>query len=183
MRFPIPALVAGGLAAIAVVGIADIARSQGQAKLDDATILAVVEFAHTAELETGQLAQEKGSAQEVKDLGRNFVTAHTQGRDEARALGTKLNITPKLPDADPMAKAHSEAITKLRGLEGKGFDKAFVDHEVMFHTAVIEKVKTSLIPAATSPELKAYLNKLTPSLQAHLDEAKALQTKIVAAED
>jgi putative membrane protein len=182
MRFSIPKLGTGSLVLIAGMTLVGRAGSEAQQQLDDGGILAVAEFAHTAELETGQLAQEKGSGQEVKDLGRNLVTAHTQARNEARALGNRLNLSPRLETGDPMARAHSEAMTRLRGLEGKTFDKAYIDHEVSFHQAVIEKVKTSLIPAAKSPELKAYLNKLTPSLQAHLEEARALQGRIVAAD-
>ena len=180
MRFSIPRLGTGSFVLITAMTLVGRDGSEAQQKLDDAGILAVAEFAHTAELETGQLAQEKGSAQEVKDLGRNFVTAHTQARNEARALGNRLNLSPRLAMGDPMARAHSEAMTRLRGLEGKTFDKAYIDHEVSFHQAVIEKVKTSLVPAAKSPEVKAYLNKLTPSLQAHLEEARSLQERIVA---
>jgi putative membrane protein len=174
------ALLATALAVAGLSRVVETVHPPDQQKLDDAAILATLDFLHTAEIESGQLAQEKGTAQEVKDLGRSFVAAHTQARDEARALAEQLGLKPRLPGSDPAAREHGEALTRLRGQDGKAFDRAFIDHEVAFHQSALEKVKTSLIPSAKRPELRAYLQRLAPGLQVHLEEARALQTRIVA---
>jgi putative membrane protein len=174
------ALLATALAVAGLSRVVETVHPPDQEQLDDAAILATVDFMHTAEIESGQLAQEQGEAPEVKELGRSLVAAHTQARDDARNLAGKLGLSPKRPAADPVAREHGEALTRLRGQEGKAFDRAFIEHEVAFHQAALEKVKTSLIPSASRPELRAYLNRLAPALQAHLEEARVLQTRIVA---
>jgi putative membrane protein len=176
MRWRIPAVACSG---VALVCLANVAHPEGQGRLSDATILGIIDFAHNAEIETGRLAHQRATAQDVKDLGLNLAIAHSQGREEARAIGLQLKIQTVASGSGPLANTHKLRVEKLHSVEGRAFDKAFVDQEISFHQALLELVRTSLIPSAGA-ELKTYLNKLTPALQAHLDETKLLQTRIVA---
>jgi putative membrane protein len=182
MRFSLPAVVAGGLAAVAILTVADIATSQAnRAVSGDAAILSALEFTHSAEITTGELAESKATSQEVKDLGKNFAAAHKQARDEVRDLGKKLNVEVKVADDDPMKTAFNKKVEGLKALDGKAFDKAFVDHEVTFHQAAIDKIK-AMEPEAVSPDVKSLLTRTLGAVQSHLQLAKALQSKIVATE-
>lgn len=147
---------------------------------DDPTILGVIEYAHTAGLEAAEVAARQGHAAEVRELAQGFARAHTHARDEVRALGTRLHIRPVLPDADPIPRAHAQAMTRLQGLQGSAFDKAWADHQVLFHQTLIERVRTSLIPSAGNQHLKGYLNRVLPALVVHLEEARALQERVIA---
>lgn len=180
MRFSLPAVAAGGLMAVAALTVADIATSQADAWSDDAAILSNLEFTHDTEIELSNLAQEKGSSQELKDMATTFGTAHNQAKEEVKGLGDKLDLKLGLPDDNPMKASAKENYERLKGLEGKEFDKGWVDHQVTFHQNALESVK-SMIPTATNDDVKALLNKTQSSVSAHLDAAKALQAKIVAA--
>lgn len=147
---------------------------------DDATILGVIEYAHTAGLEAAEVAQQQGHTAEVRELAQGFARAHTHARDEVRALGIRLQIRPLLPDADPIPRAHAQAITRLQGLEGRAFDQAWADHQVQFHQSLIERVRTSLIPSAANQQVKGHLNRLLPALVVHLEEARAVQERVIA---
>jgi putative membrane protein len=147
---------------------------------DDPTILGVIEYAHTSGLESAEVAQRQGHAAEVRELAQSFARAHTHARDEVRALGTRLQIRPVLPDADPLPPAQAQAMTRLQGLVGSAFDKAWADHQVLFHQTLIERVRTSLIPSAGNQHLKGYLNRVLPALVVHLEEARALQERVIA---
>ncbi|HEX9893979.1 MAG TPA: DUF4142 domain-containing protein [Gemmatimonadales bacterium] len=180
MRFSLPAIAAGGLVAVAVLTVADIATSQADTPaLDDAVILSALAFTHDAEIEVGELGEKKGYAQEVKDMGKSFAAAHKAAKEEVKALGDKLDLKVGLPDDDPMRKAHDDTKARLGELEGRPFDKAWVDQQVTFHENALEKVK-AMIPTATNEEVKALLGRTQTSVQTHLDAAKGLQTKIVA---
>ena len=162
--------------------------------LDDAAIFAMLEKANTAEIELGDLATKNGQATEVRDLGKSFAAAHTQARQKARDLAKKLNITPAMPDpmkeakdtaakypADrgkDMAKSHEASMNKLRGLKGTEFDVAFIAREIEHHTKMLEAVETKFLPAAQNAELKTLLTELKPSLQSHLDQARALEKRL-----
>jgi putative membrane protein len=43
----------------------------------------------------------------------------------------------------------------------------YIDHEVAYHTAVIDAVDKTLIPGAQNAELKALLAKVRPAFVAH----------------
>ena len=66
----------------------------------------------------------------------------------------------------------------LKGLKGAAFDKAYVDHEVAYHQAVIDAVDKTLIPGAQNAELKALLVKVRPAFVAHLEHAKHIQASL-----
>lgn len=69
-------------------------------------------------------------------------------------------------------------LAKLKGLSGKQFDRAYVDHEVVYHQNVIEALDKTIIPNAKNEELKALLVKVRPAFDAHLEHAKHLQATL-----
>ena len=165
--------------AFAVAALAPAPLSaQAQPALDDAAIASIFDLANTADIETGGLAEKLGQSQEVRDMGKNFVAAHTgvrqQGRDLAKKLGLKLNP----PMNGQMAKDHVAALNRLKGLKGAAFDKAYVDHEVAYHQAVIDAVTQTLLPATKNAELKGLIESVAPAFMAHLEGAKALQARL-----
>jgi putative membrane protein len=157
--------------------------------LDDAAIFAMLEKANTAEIELGDLAARMGQSAEVKDLGKTFAAAHTQARQKARDLAKKVNITPALP-SEPMKdmkdstmkhpdkETYDAAMNRLKGLKGTEFDVAFIAKEIAHHQRMIDAVDNKFLPAAKNAELKQLLTELKPSLQSHLDQARALEKKL-----
>jgi putative membrane protein len=157
--------------------------------LDDAAIFALLEKANTAEIELGDLAVRMGQSAEVKDLGKNFAAAHTQARQKARDLAKKVDITPALPPG-PMkdkkdsamvkdhGKSYEASLNKLKGLKGAEFDVAFIAREIEHHTRMLDAVENRFLPAVQNAELKQLLTELKPSLQSHLDQARALEKKL-----
>jgi putative membrane protein len=62
----------------------------------------------------------------------------------------------------------------LRGLSGRGFDRAFLQHEVDFHSAVIDDVTHTLLPAIQNAQVKDLVTKVAPAFVAHRDAAQKL---------
>ncbi len=69
-------------------------------------------------------------------------------------------------------------MAKLPKSAGKEFDKAFLQNEIDYHTAVIDAVTKTLLPAIKNAEMKAFVTKVAPAFQAHLDQAKAMLAKM-----
>ena len=63
---------------------------------------------------------------------------------------------------------------KLSALSGKAFDKAFLEHEVAFHKAVIDAVTTTLLPALKNQDVKDLVTKVAPAFNAHMTHAQHL---------
>jgi len=59
---------------------------------------------------------------------------------------------------------------KLAGLSGADFDRAYLEHEIAFHTNAIQAVRATLIPSTANPELRQFMTDVLPGFQHHLDE-------------
>ena len=149
------------------------------ATLNDAQIAAIVVAANQVDVDAGKLAVEKTNNAEVKKFAQQMVTDHTAVNQAAVELVTKLKVTPEESDASRgLASSGAETRTKLAGLQGDAFDRAYVDNEVAYHQAVIGVLDSQLIPSATNEELKNTLVSVRPAFVAHLEHAQHLQTSL-----
>lgn len=153
------------------------ATQAGAAKLDDPTIIAIFDAANTWDIQTGNIAAKKGSTKEIRDFGAMLARDHTTVRQQGRDLVKKLGVTPTPPKNFAMARDHAAAVAKLNGLKGKAFDRAFLEHEIAFHKAVIDAVNASLLPALQNPEARDLVTKVAPAFQAHMMAAQNLLDK------
>ncbi|HUQ99002.1 MAG TPA: DUF4142 domain-containing protein [Gemmatimonadaceae bacterium] len=143
-------------------------------RLDDPTIVAIFDAANTYDIETGQLAVSRSRNSEVREFGRMLVRDHRAVRGQGRDLAKSLGVKPTPPANFALAKAHVAAVRKLRGLRGRAFDRAFLQHEVDFHNAVIDAVTRTLLPAIQNSQLKDLVTKVAPAFVAHRDKAQSL---------
>ena len=149
------------------------AAHSAPAALDDATIVAIFDAANTWDIETGKLAQKKGTTKEIREFGAMLAHDHTMVRQQGRDLAKKLGVTPTPPKDFAMAKDHEAAMKTLREAKGAEFDRAFLQHEVAFHKAVIDAVTTTLLPAIQNRELKDLVTRVAPAFQAHMMAAQS----------
>jgi putative membrane protein len=161
--------------AAAVPGSSAVAHD---APLNDATIVAIFDAANTADIETGGVAEKRGSTKEVRDFGAMLARDHKMVRQQGRDLAAKLGVTPTPPKDDRGAKDHAAAMARLRSLEGAEFDRVFLRHEVDFHRAVIDAINGTLLPAIQNEELKALVEKVAPAFHAHMVMAQEMEKKI-----
>ena len=147
--------------------------------VNDAQIASIVVTANQVDIDAGKLAVSRSTDAEVKKFGQLMVTDHTGVNKSAVALVTKLKVTPEDNPTSQGLKAGGDAnLATLKGLKGAALDKAYVDHEVAYHQAVLDAVDKTLIPGARNEELKALLVKVRPAFVAHLEHAKHLQASL-----
>ena len=158
----------------AVAGTLTTRPAAAQGKPDDPTIVAIFDAANTWDIETGQLAVARGSTKAVRDLGAMLVNDHKTVRQQGRDLAKSLKVTPTPPKDFALAKDHAAAMTKLRKLHGKAFDRAFLEHEVSYHKAVIDAMTNTLLPATQNAKLKDLEQKVAPAFTAHMQKAQSL---------
>jgi putative membrane protein len=159
---------------IAGLGVA-IAGLHAQA-IDDAQIAAIVVTANQVDVDAGKLARERAGNAEVKAFARQMVHDHEGVNTQAVALARKLGLTPKENETSRAIRTGGDKnLATLKTLSGAAFDKAYVDHEVVYHAQVLDAIDTTLIPGASNGELKALLVKVRPAFVAHLEHAKQIQ--------
>lgn len=125
-----------------------------------------------AEVKMGELAQQNGGSQGVKDFGRMLETDHKAGNEKAIPLAKTVGAT--VPTAPP-ADAQSE-YDKLSKMTGKDFDTKFVDAMVTDHKKDIGKYKTAA--KDKNPAVAQFAQATLPTLQKHLDTAESLQKQM-----
>lgn len=167
------------LSAIVIAGSLLFAAGASAQDVNDAQIASIVVTANQVDIDAGKLAARKASHADVKKFAQTMVTDHMGVNKQAKDLVAKLKVTPEAnPTSKSLADGGQTNVTNLKTLTGKAFDKAYIDHEVAYHTAVLEAVDKTLIPGAKNEELKALLVKVRPAFVAHLDHAKMIQAAL-----
>jgi putative membrane protein len=122
------------------------------------------------EANLGQVAQEKGGDQAVKDYGQMLRTDHTGDYDALTAAAGKAMLdVPKGIDAE-----HNRMIDSLNKLKGAAFDRRFAHAMVEGHEHAVAAY-TKEAQDAQSADLKSYAEQALPVLEKHLDDAKKLE--------
>jgi putative membrane protein len=129
---------------------------------DKAALAGLVEVAE------GKLAVAQGSDPKVKAFGQQMVTDHTKANEELNQLAQKKDVS--LPTA-PEPK-QEKAIAKLGAKSGTDFDKAYADNAVDDHKDAVDLFEKA--SKSSDPDIAAFATKTLPTLQSHLDMAKAL---------
>lgn len=154
------------------------AFAQTSPTLSDPQIAHAGVTANQIDVNYGKIALEKSKNQDIRHFAETMIKDHEGVIKQAADLAAKLGVTPA---DNAMSKALNEGAVKetkaLRALNGAAFDKAYIDNEVAYHEAVINAVKTVLIPQTQNAELKKLFVTIAPVLEAHLAHAQMVQTK------
>lgn len=145
----------------------------------DPQIAAIVVTANQVDIDAGKLAEHRSHQADVKKFAHQMVTDHTAVNKQASDLVHKLKVKPEPNDTSAsLKKGGDENIAHLKTLKGAAFDKAYVDHEVTYHQAVLDAIDKTLIPSASNAELKALIEKVRPAIAMHLEHAQHLQAQL-----
>jgi putative membrane protein len=122
-----------------------------------------------AEVELGNLAQQKSSNQSVKDFGAMMVKDHSAANDKLKAVAQTKGISlPTSPSAGQMATK-----AKLEVLSGNTFDKSYVKGMIKDHEEDIAEFKKEAA-SGQDPDAEAFAAATLPTLQAHLKKIKSI---------
>jgi putative membrane protein len=135
----------------------------------DASFYKNVAEAGISEVDAGNLAQEKGNSQAVKDFGAMMVKDHGAANDKLKALAATKSIT--LPTSASMGQMATKA--KLEVLTGDTFDKSYIKGQIKAHHDTIALLKTE-VASGQDPDAKAFATSVLPTVQGHLKKIKTI---------
>ncbi|WP_299985575.1 DUF4142 domain-containing protein [uncultured Pontibacter sp.] len=121
------------------------------------------------EIETGNMALQKSTMQEVRDFATEIVADHTASSQELMALAQQKNL--QVPTALPQDK--QAIIIRLNGKTGVDFDKDFADVQEEAHEDAVELFEQA-VEDLEDAELRAFAQKILPTLRMHLEHAREL---------
>jgi putative membrane protein len=140
------------------------------------TFLREAGYADLAEVQLGQLAEQRASSPEVKQFAERMVNDHTKNDDQLKQVAQQERVT--LPDKlSPKAEATKARLEKL---SGKEFDHAYMLDMVRDHTTDVAKFKAES-QENVSPAVKNYVDQTLPTLESHLKEARSVEPQTTGA--
>jgi putative membrane protein len=172
VRLSLTALVLAGASAATIAAVP-------QSPPTDPQIAAIVVTANTVDIDAGRLAAQRSHNAEVKAFAQQMIQDHSGVNAAATKLVTKLHVAPE-PNATSrqLAAGGAANLKALESKKGTEFDRAYIDHEVAYHQAVLDALDQTLVPNAQNAELKALLEQTRPAFVAHLAHAKHVQESL-----
>ena len=147
--------------------------------LSDAGVRAVVDAIHATEVETAQLALQRSQTAGVRDYAQAMLAAH-----RAAPLARVPAVAGANAASDllvPLREYHVKTMQAMRAASGPAFDRVYVNSQVASHQGALQTLER-LETAARGDALTQRLRTLQGQVQRHLDEARALQSRIGNAE-
>jgi putative membrane protein len=155
----------------ALAAVAAFIATPALARSDAAFMKQAAENGH-AEIEASKLAQKKAKRPDVKTFADTMIADHTKVGDELKQLAASKKV--ELP-AGPSLKQKAELKMIDAGADDKFGDRYAKSFGVKAHEETI-KLFQEAANGATDAEVKAFAQKTLPSLQHHLEMAKALNS-------
>lgn len=145
----------------------------------DAEVVNMLMTINTEEMNLAKAGMKKAENKKVKQFADEMFKAHTKNNDQAAALRNKNNIKLTETGKSKELKTRVEnSVEKIKNLEGKEFDKAFMEAQVVLHQKALHKLETNLLPNAKDSELKDMLQKTKEHVKAHLRDAQEIKSSI-----
>ncbi len=122
------------------------------------------------EAHLGQMAQDQGEAQGVKDFGQMLTTDHTADYTQLTQVATQAGATvPKGLGAE-----QNRMIAPFEKLKGAAFDRRFIQTMIAGHTKAIAEYKKEEKDGQNAA-VKQYATNALPVLDKHLHAAEDLR--------
>ncbi len=145
--------------------------------LSDEQIAAITDAVNSAEIAQAKVAQTKSKDTGVKRFAAMMISHH----GDAKRKQAKLKLKMEDSGTATAMKANAEnTLSTLKASAAKDFDRAYVAAQIDGHQQVLDAINQQLLPNAKSPELKAYLEEIKPTVEQHLKEATELQQAVDA---
>lgn len=155
------------------------AASPDKETLTEAQVALFADLANSSEVEQGKVAQSKAKSPAVKKFADMMVKHHSESQQEQTKLFKKLNLTPADSATASALKSDGEkTLSTLKEAGAADFDRTYVATQVDAHQKVLDAIDNKLLPAARSAELEAGLRKMRTTVEAHLSQAKTLQSQV-----
>ena len=155
------------LAGLLSLSVVPFAFAQAAVPAADMSFMKKAAIGGMAEVELGQLAQQKGTGAQVKEFGARMVQDHSKANDELKQLASAKGVT--LPTA--LDSKNQKVMERLQKMSGAAFDRAYMSDMVADHKEDIADFQKES-QGGKDADVKAFAAKTLPTLQDHLKMAQ-----------
>ncbi|HEX6434763.1 MAG TPA: DUF4142 domain-containing protein [Gemmatimonadales bacterium] len=127
------------------------------------------------EIRLGQMAQSQASNPAVKQFGQRMLTDHNQMQQQLASTASSMGqtFTPTLN------LQHQQEVTRLQGLSGQEFDRAYMTTMIRAHQQDVSEFQTRS-QSASSTQIRSLASSSLPILQQHLSLAMQVGNQVGA---
>jgi len=126
-----------------------------------------------AEVKLGQLAQDKGHVEAVKDFGKRMVEDHGKANKELESAASQANIS--LPQ--DMSSKDQATYDRLSKLSGPAFDHAYARLMLRDHEHDVAAFRHEAKNGEKEP-IKSFASNTLPVLEQHLAMARQMNQEV-----
>jgi putative membrane protein len=159
-----------GMALLAVGLLVPRANAATTISMADTNFILAAAQGGMTEVKLGELAATNGMRADVKEFGQMMVKDHTAINDDLKALAAQKGVT--LPDS--LDAKHQAMVDKLTALTGSEFDDAYINGMIKAHQKDAKAFKAEAA-ATQDTDIKSFLDKSIPVVEAHLEHIKAMK--------
>ncbi|MFC5183230.1 DUF4142 domain-containing protein [Actinomadura harenae] len=147
----------------AVPATSSVASSPRDLSAQDKTWLAQAHQGNVAEIEAGQLAQDKSGSPQIQSEAATLVTDHTQLDQAVVSTAERFQVgLPGEPTADQAAQQE-----QLGAITGAAFDNQFIAYQISGHEQALAGTNTE-VAQGSDPTVRALARQAVPVIQRHL---------------
>ena len=129
-----------------------------------------------AEVELGNLAQQKAASDDVKQFGKRMAEDHGKVNDELKSLASQKKVTlPTTLDAK-----HKSTYDRLSKLSGAEFDRAYMSEMLKDHREDVEMFRKA--QQSSDADVKSFASRTLPTLEDHLASAERIDKQATASQ-
>lgn len=133
--------------------------------------LIVASISNLQEASAGQLATQMAKKPEVRSFAQRMVKDHGMSEQELLALAKHRHI-----DLPAAATGGSQPDPMLKNA-GANFDKMYVHNMISGHNNTVQTFQ-NYATTGKDPEVKAWAQKILPTLKMHLEHIKAIEQQL-----
>jgi putative membrane protein len=165
-------------AAYAFLALSSVGAASAQ-KDPEAQFLEDAVRGDVAEVKMGELAQQRGQSEGVRELGKMLVEDHSSAMKATAELAKDLKVIPPAQASAEQTQKH-DALARLSGEE---FDRQFVAEMVEAHEEAIAKYEKHAESDVGAEQVREHAAEMLPTLKEHLAMAQRLQQSGAASHD
>ncbi len=162
----------GLIVSLAVLVLAPAGAAQSAAapaSAQDKQFLQEIHQVNLTEIRAGNLAQQQGTNQELRNLGVRFVTDHAQLDQKAQSVSGAVGVTlPQEPNPEQL-----RVLRHLESVNGTEFDTQWLTAQLTGHSQAMQIVQAEL-DHGSDPAVKQLAQQTAPVIQAHHNALVAL---------
>lgn len=128
------------------------------------------------EIQSSQLALNQSQNSDVKSFSQQMISDHTKISDDLKSVLSQSSA-PNMVLPAQLDDKHQGMLDHLQKVAGTGFDHDYAKDQIAGHEEAVSLFK-DYAKSGDDPKLKDFAGQTLPTLQMHLEHAKALQSTL-----